>query len=276
MGPAQNRKFPNQRQMPFVFKWRPGRADPSPASVEVSERDGVRTLHLGSDSVQSAMRLADPWALELEYTRCMMGFLLFPPEPRDVLMIGLGGGSLAKFIHRHLPATRTVAMEINPQAAAAARSLFFLPPDDERLRVEIAEGSAFVARHPESADVLLVDGYDGRTLAPELAREAFFADAAAALRGNGILVVNLWSSDSHFNRYAGWMEAHFPGGVLFLPAQRKGNIVVLAFLTPQGQPRWESLEKRAAELQARLGLEFPAFVEMLRRHNAGNKKRLLI
>ena len=43
------------------------------------------------EAIQSAMRLEDPFALELDYTRCMMAFLLFHPEPRRALMIGLGG-----------------------------------------------------------------------------------------------------------------------------------------------------------------------------------------
>lgn len=62
----------------------------------LSEQDGVRSLHLGGSMVQSAMRIAAPNELELVYTQCMMGFLLFHPKPGHVLMIGLGGGSLAQ------------------------------------------------------------------------------------------------------------------------------------------------------------------------------------
>src|SRR5512147_2347829 len=90
-------------------------------SVEVSERDGVRYLHLGSDTIQSAMRIARPDDLELSYTRCMLAFLLFVPMPLHVLMIGLGGGSLAKYVLSRMPLTRVTAVEINPQVIAAAR-----------------------------------------------------------------------------------------------------------------------------------------------------------
>ena len=69
----------------------------------VSERFGVRSLHIGSDTIQSAMRLARPNDLELAYTRSMMAFLLFTERPARVLMIGLGGGSLAKFIYHRMP-----------------------------------------------------------------------------------------------------------------------------------------------------------------------------
>ena len=80
-------------------------------SVAVSDARGVRTLHVGGEAIQSAMRLNDPFALALDYTRCMMAFLLFHPEPREVLMIGLGGGSLAKFFYKKLRSTRVKVVE---------------------------------------------------------------------------------------------------------------------------------------------------------------------
>ena len=63
-----------------------GRGRPS---IAVSEARGVRTLHVGGEAIQSSMRLEDPFALALDYTRCMMAFLLFHPEPRQALMIGI-------------------------------------------------------------------------------------------------------------------------------------------------------------------------------------------
>jgi spermidine synthase len=90
--------------------------------LEVTEERGMRVLHLGSQAIQSAMRLSRPWDLELAYTRAMMGFLMFNSTPQDVLMIGLGGGSLAKFIRRQRPQTHLTAVEIDPRVIAAARS----------------------------------------------------------------------------------------------------------------------------------------------------------
>jgi hypothetical protein len=65
-----------------------------PPALTVSEERGVRTLHVGGEAIQSSMRLSEPFALELEYTRGMMSFLLFHPRPARALKIGLGGGSL--------------------------------------------------------------------------------------------------------------------------------------------------------------------------------------
>src|SRR5688572_28985611 len=110
--------------MKFLAKWRVRKPTEDEETAYVSERFGVRTLHIGSDTVQSAMRLARPNDLELSYTRSMMAFLLFVPAPRRALLIGLGGGSLAKFMYHRLPATRTRAVEVNVRVAAIARQSF--------------------------------------------------------------------------------------------------------------------------------------------------------
>ncbi|MFA6314720.1 MAG: spermidine synthase, partial [Sterolibacterium sp.] len=84
--------------------------------IEISEQDGVRSLHFGSEWIQGSMRIRRPFALELAYTREMMACLLLRPDagwPGRVLLIGLGAGSLAKFIYRNLPDTRITAVEID-------------------------------------------------------------------------------------------------------------------------------------------------------------------
>src|ERR1043165_3440037 len=109
--------------MKFLSRWR-ARPAHDPESVYVSERHGVRSLHIGTDTIQSSMRLARPNDLELSYTRSMMGFLLFAPPPKAVLMIGLGGGSLAKFVYHRLPGTCSRVIEVNPRVAEIARFSF--------------------------------------------------------------------------------------------------------------------------------------------------------
>ena len=181
-------------------------------SVEVSEIDGIRSLHLGSVTVQSSMRLSDPVELVLSYTRAMMAFQLFLPRPQHVVMIGLGGGSLAKHVFHRMPWTRTTVIEQQPQVIVAARQYFHVPGDDERFSVELGEGSTWVAAHPRCCDVLMVDGYDGNAQVEELCSEGFYADARDALSDPGILVVNLWSSDIRFDAYLQRIEPFLLGG----------------------------------------------------------------
>ena len=135
------------------------------ASIEVSEEKGVRYLHFGSHWIQGAMRLARPWALELEYTRDMMVALLLrstAPWPKSVLVIGLGAGSVAKFLYRHRPRAILTVVEIEPAVVNAASQFFKLPDDARRLAIEIGDGNDFVAATRRHFDLIMVDGYDAK------------------------------------------------------------------------------------------------------------------
>lgn len=257
------------------FGRRRGR-DGAHAQVQISEKHGVRFLHLGGPAVQSAMRLRDPWALELEYTRAMMAFLLFRPEPRDVALIGLGGGSLAKFIHRHLPDTRLTALEVNPEVVAAARSFFFLPADDARLSVRVEDGAAYVHDHPDSVDVLLVDGYDAQRIVEALASEAFYRDCLAMVRPGGVAVFNLWGSDQSFPLYFQRLGQVFGKRLLRLPSERRGNIIVFAFPASPPDLSFARLTRQAQRLGGLLGLEMEDFLARMRNWNTTSDSAFLL
>jgi spermidine synthase len=244
--------------------------------VQTSEQDGVRYLHLGTDTIQSAMRMDDPHELVLSYTRSMLAFLLFVPEPRRIVNIGLGGGSLAKWIHRNLAGAQQVVLEINAGVIACARQHFRLPPDDRRLRVLQADGAAWVAQHPDCCDVVLVDGYDGRSLVAELSSREFYASAARCLAQTGVLVVNLWGSDRRFDDNLQRIEAAFDGQVCCVPAAQRGNVAVLAFKRKPVATRWDELRATAQALQQRYAIEFPDLVGSLRKLNPHTARRLLI
>jgi spermidine synthase len=233
------------------------------ARVYVSERNGVRSLHLGNNFVQSAMRLAFPNHLELAYTRCMMGFLLFHPHPENIIMIGLGGGSLAKFVHHKLTRTKTTVIEINEEVISAARNYFCFPQGDERLQTVIGDGADYIASHPAKADVLMVDGFDGGCQVPSLCTQDFYNNARGALRKNGVLVVNLLGRDKGFQNYMRRMESSFSGNVTTLVAEPVGNVVAFAFRQSPAKRLWNELPKRAVELEQRFALPFTEFAKKL-------------
>jgi spermidine synthase len=234
----------------------------------------VRTLHVGGEAIQSSMRLDDPYALALDYTRCMMAFLLFHPEPRDALMIGLGGGSLAKFFHRRLRATRVRIIELDPRIVATARAHFALPPDDARLSVEIGDGAEALA--PECCDLLLVDAFEDELHVPRLASGEFYDGAFLALSEPGALVVNFMDDDPKFDQTLERLERAFGGAVVVMPALHDPNIIAFAF---KGLPRaieWRLLRTQAEKLESRLGLPFTRYVSRLRAMNRWTAAELII
>ncbi len=260
-----------------IFRnWRTRRPEPDIESVYVSEKFGVRALHIGSDTIQSAMRIARPDELEISYTRSMMAFLLFNPDPREVLMMGLGGGSLAKFIYHHLPQARTVAVEINPRVVAIARQFFQVPPDDERLQVVVGDGAEYLGKEKLRADVILVDGYDADSQVEAMSTPAFYRDCARVLGDVGTLVVNLWGGDRTFTICMDRISKAFDGLVACLPAAKHGNIAVFAFKCSPGRPAWDDLRARAQALETAHGLEFTRFVQELAVMNSHDPERLLL
>lgn len=246
------------------------------ARVRVEDEDGVRRLFIGSDTVQSAMRLAAPDALELAYTRAMLAPLLFRPEPRRVVLIGLGGGSLAKFLLRALPACRLVAVEPDAEVVDVARDRFFLP-HDPRLRVVQADGADYVAACAAgSVDLLLVDAFDGHAQVEACAGAGFLGAVARALSAEGSCAANLWNHAGTYPLYRDRFLDAFRGRAALLPASRPGNLVAIGLARAGGDWRWSALHARARELRERHGLEFPAFVDALRAANPITADRLLM
>lgn len=253
--------------MKFLAKWRVRKPAEDEETAYVSERFGVRTLHIGSDTVQSAMRLAHPNDLELSYTRSMMAFLLFVPAPRRALLIGLGGGSLAKFLYHRLPSAHVKAVEVSPQVVAIARNYFHVPANDPRLEIVVADGAEYIAREDAAADAVIVDGYDADAHAEELASKSFYAACRERLNPGGMFVVNLWGGDRNFATLLKRIEGAFPEGTLCLPAERPGNVIVFGFKDDPGPFDWKKLAARAERLEDDLGLEYPRFATAFRKMN---------
>lgn len=260
--------------MKFMSRWRLRKPAEDAETPYVSEKFGVRSLHIGSDTIQSSMRIARPYDLELSYTRSMMAFLLFKQDLQDVLMIGLGGGSLAKYFHRHLPTARTEVVELNPLVVGIARQCFGVPADDDRLTITVADGAGHVACEGPLADLIVVDGYDAESHVEALSTREFYRNCRDRLQPGGMLVVNLWGGDRQFNDILRRIEGVFEEGTLCLPAEKPGNIIAFGFRDAPGAMRWSDLAERAGALEAHHALEFSRFVAGLRKMNRHDEEWL--
>ena len=203
----------------------PALADaPSPY---VREELDARSLHFSMSAIQSRMDLRRPDALTLEYTRTMMAWPLLRPAASRLAMIGLGGGSIAKFCHRQLPNATLVVVEIDPRVIAL-RDAFRLPPDDARLTVVEADGARFVAETADRFDVLMVDAFDADGLPPALGTQRFYDDCADVLAASGLLVVNLHAGDGQLMTYVERIGRSFGGQVLQVGDRDGSNSVIFA------------------------------------------------
>ena len=243
--------------------------------VEVSEQNGIRSLHLGTVTIQSSMKVKSPNELELAYSRGMMGFLLFTDKVKNVLSIGLGGGSVPKYIHAFCPEISQTIVEINPQIINIARSHFYVPDNDERLNVMEGDGIAYLANNRASTDVLMIDAFDAHGIPPNFCSQEFFDSCELSLKSEGIFAINLWGIDKNFDIYLQRIEQSFDDNVLMLPTGKPGNIVVFGFKHLQDL-KIVQLRERAKLLENTHKIEFLSFLEKLCEHNSHNNKQFFI
>jgi spermidine synthase len=247
--------------------------------LEVVEENGIRSLHFGSSSRQSSLSLNDPERLQLPYTRAMTSWLLFKETVDDALIIGLGGGSLAKHLLCHFPGCRIRAVEYRAGVVKIARSHFGLLLDS-RLKVIVDDGGSYVRHHAQTCcdqyGLILVDAFDSEGLAESIATIAFFDACKILLKPDGLLVINLWGTETKvFGSCLHWLEQAFNQKVLVLPVRNRGNMIAIAL--NQGIPRFDmkALKTRATELEQRYQIEFPKFLKDLNKHNSNSIRAVL-
>jgi spermidine synthase len=227
----------------------------------ILETASERRLYFTQDHVQSVMRLDAPDALVNAYTRKMMSFLLFNPDPKSIVMVGLGGGSLAKFCYRNLPKAQISVVEIDSRVIAL-RDEFCIPADDHRLRIVCADGARFMSELADPVDVILVDAFDSIGLAPTLATSDFYVQAASRLSSNGVLVMNFSGAPTRYVTHIRRIRAAF-GSTLLVPVIADDNLLLFAFKRRIHVPTTAKYESRAQYLQTRLALEFPRYLRRI-------------
>jgi spermidine synthase len=239
---------------------RPARK-PKFAPVTLSEQDGVRYLHFGTEWVQGAMRIRKPDWPELEYAQQMMAWMLFIDDPHAIAQLGLGAATLTKACYRQFPQASVTAVELNPSVIAICASMFKLPPEDERLRVLEMDAMDFVlddANH-DAYDVLQCDLYDATARGPVLDTPEFYQACNACLTERGIMTVNLFGDHPSFNKNIKAMRFAFEH-VICLPEVHDGNVVALCFRTmPDLDPA--RLAARAAQIVAATKLPAKSWVK---------------
>jgi spermidine synthase len=225
--------------------------------------NGVRRfLHFDFGAIQSAMELSNPQRLALAYTRKMMAFLLFNCTPERILLLGLGGGSLAKFCYHNLPAASLTAVEVN-QDVIALRDEFNIPADDHRFRVINADGAAYISALMHSKDVILADACDRAGIAAELASVEFYRTARRHLSAGGVFVINICGDKVSTAAHHSKLREAFDGEVLSLQVQKDSNVIVFGFKERRPDLHWGRIEASAPDLKRRFRLDFPRYARRI-------------
>lgn len=225
--------------------------------IDIREKDGLRTLHFGSDRVQGAMRIAQPYELALEYTREMMAGLLMREAscfPRTILLIGLGAGSQAKFLYRHCPRAYLTAVEIAPHVVETARQHFELPDNPSRLEIVIGDGCEYMQTTDKVFDLILVDGFNQHAHPGDLNTQPFYRACRERLSDQGLLAVNLVGLSRGYKGGYAHIETAFDRRTVLFPRCKSGNTIAFAATGEAVDLSLDELQGRARAFEARTGL----------------------
>ncbi|HPM82154.1 MAG TPA: fused MFS/spermidine synthase [Candidatus Anammoximicrobium sp.] len=167
------------------------------STIIVTEENGLRTLRFEKDGArQSVVKLGDPDHLELPYARVAFAGLALCGEPRRVMVVGLGGGTLPMFLRKHYPDAAIDAVDIDPDVVYVAEKFFGFRKDD-RMQAFVGDGREFVERFRQPYDVIFLDAFSSDSVPPHLTTQEFLRAVRRAVKPSGVVVGNIWSRYSN-------------------------------------------------------------------------------
>jgi spermidine synthase len=137
-------------------------------TVLVTDENGLRVLRFERGGArQTVVKLGDPDHLELPYARVAMVSLALCDEPRRILVVGLGGGSLPMFLRKHYPTAEIDAVDIDPEVVYVAKRYFDFR-EDGRMRAHVGDGREFIERYRQPYDVIFLDAFSSDSVPAHL------------------------------------------------------------------------------------------------------------
>ncbi len=232
----------------------------------ISEQNGLRTLHFGSEWVQGSMRISKPAELTLGYAQEMTAPLLFVPPARTIYVAGLGVGALPRWALAHMGESlkRLDIVELRADVISLAVQTFPLPLDGSRVKLTLGDAAAEIAaRGSATLDWVWVDCYDGRGRVGALESTEFYAEAHRALRKNGVFVANMWSNVPRYAAGLKRLSKLFGNNILLLPSVATENVIVIASKTQFPSLETSEMKQHAKALTQRFKMPFNRWIERI-------------
>lgn len=146
---------------------------------------------------QTCMRVSQPDYMVFPYTRMMLGSLLVKPDPKRVLIIGLGGGTLPMELRKLFPEVEIDVVEIDPAVTRVAEKFFNFKPD-ARLKVHEEDGRVFVKKAQRANtryDIVMLDAFEDEYIPEHLSTKEFLEEVKTILTPDGVVAANTFSSN---------------------------------------------------------------------------------
>lgn len=249
-------------------------------NIAVVQEDNVRCLKFTlkrQDSRQSCIDVEDPTHLVLPYLPVAFAGLTVKPDPQSLLILGLGGGTLADIFATLFPGIEIDAVEIDEAVVRVARE-YFDYAERPGMQTHVRDGRVFVRRALRAGkryDYILLDAFNGDYIPEHMMTREFLEEVRALLSADGVLVANTFSSSRLYDSESITYAAAF--GEFLNLRRRYGNRIIVA--TGTGKlPPLERLRENAAAVDAELhiyGIDLGQILTLDRGRDWRRKARML-
>ncbi|MGD2119876.1 MAG: class I SAM-dependent methyltransferase [Chromatiales bacterium] len=235
--------------------------------ISVYQRKSRRFLTFGNGVEQSCCDLEHPARLEHVYTQAMMLALLLQPDTSSALLLGLGGGSLARALRAVRLQLQIHAVEYRQAVIDVARDFFALH-DDRYLQLHCDDAQHYVNSDARQYDLLFADLYLADSVHQAQQDAGFLSACRQRLSDHGVLLMNSWSSEFRDSVKAQRaLQQAFGEQVIFFHVQG-GNVIAFAFNGSMPDLRRNDFFGQAQQLGLRLGIPLQKLARNFWRQNS--------
>jgi len=250
------------------------------SEISITEHAMIRNLYFGNDKKQSSVFVPEPSVLILPYSQAMTLSMLFKPEPARVLLIGLGGGSLAQFLLKAYPGCEIDVVELRSHVIELCHEYFLLPKGLHHLHIHHNNAKDFVENQlkerEKKYDIIFLDAFDQHGPADINNNTQFLYNCKHLLSKNGVLCTNLWNrrEDVYHQWYRNFCKQFDDNCLELRLGKINSNVVVFGFAEACGARTFHKLNHRAEEYKIQLGVDFPKYLKMIHSQNNFFIKRI--
>nr|WP_232771577.1 fused MFS/spermidine synthase [Colwellia sp. 12G3] len=201
-------------------------------NILVEDKGDLRCLKFNvktNKTRQSCLLKSQPQQLVFNYTKQLLSGLFVNPEPKRILIIGLGGGTMSNTLHQLLPGSYIDNVEIDQSVIKVARQYFgFL--ENDQIKTYSQDGRVFVKRailKKQAYDWIILDAFNGDYIPEHLMTKEFLEEVKSLLSENGILTANTFSSSKLYGYESATYKAVF-GDFYQVSNQDNNNRIILA------------------------------------------------
>ncbi len=235
------------------------KASPYTTIVVVEDEQGLRTLRFGADdntaASQSIVKVGDPDHIVCEYAQVMPVALTLVKDPKRVLIIGLGGGTIPGLLRKHYPQMTIDVVDIDPDVVEVAKK-FFGFHEDAAMHAYVEDGRRFIEKCKQPYDIIFLDAFGPDNIPYDLATKEFLVSVRRAVGPEGVVASNVWSSASnslHDAMLRTYQEVF--DDLYVVRARTRANEIFLALPRKTPLERAE-LAQRATKLSKETGFRF--------------------